>query len=179
MRVITQDGNIIEATMRYVTLDGNIIEGATRHVTIEWEGPFTIEHVLTLTDKKDYGLYQIYDRGKRFYIGKTEGKSFRDRFKEHKRNNKWLKEIEKPLIRIGRIAVKDYEDEPKDDRWTDWRRLLQDVEKLLIYYHSQRDYQLINKRDTKTYNGPPLYIVNKGDTDNLDKIVTSNNLDTH
>jgi hypothetical protein len=173
LRVITQDGNIIEATMRYVTLDGNIIEGATRHVTIEWEGPFTIEHVLTLTDKKDYGLYQIYDRDKLLYIGKAEEISFSARLENHE----ILRKVEDKdaEIRIGRIAVGDYEDEPENDRWTDWRRLLQDVEALQIFTHKPPK----NRDHTRTYKGPPLYVVNKGDIGNLDKIVTSNNLDTH
>ena len=61
-------------------------------------------------------------------------------------------------IRIGRIAVEDYKDEPENNRWTDWRRLLQDVEALQIFKHKPPE----NTKNTQTYNGPPLYVVNKG-----------------
>ena len=175
MRVITQDGNIIEATMRYVTLDGNIIEGATRHVTIKWEGPFTIEDVLTLTDKEaDYGLYQIYDRDKLLYIGKAEEWTFGSRVEQSLRRLKKVEDKDAE-IRIGRIAEEDYEYEPEYNRWTDWRRLLQDVEALQIFTHKPPK----NTLNTKTYNGPHLYVVNKRDIGKLDQIVTSNNLDRH
>ena len=156
MRVITLSGNIVEATMRYVTQDGNIIEGAIRYVTIEWEGPLTIEEVRPLNKDEDYGLYQIYNRDKLLYIGKAEEISFSARLENHE----ILRKVEDKdaKIRIGRIAVEDYEDEPENNRWTDWRRLLQDVEALQIFKHKPPE----NTHNTQTYNGPPLYVVNKG-----------------
>ena len=138
-----------------------------RDVTIEWEGPFTIEEVLTMNDQHDdYGLlYQIYGKHRIFgensllYIGRAQYTTLGARLKQH--FTKWLDEEEGVWIRIGRIADEDYEDKPSD--CPDWSELLTNVEALQIYWHSPPQ----NSTNISTYNGPPLYVVNKGNRGDL------------
>ena len=142
-----------------------------RPVTIEWEGPFTLGHVIASKkdEDEDLGLYQIYDycisskTEKLLYIGKAEYWTFGDRLRQHRDESKWLREVERVLVRIGRIARADYKDERHTD-WPDWRKLLQNVEALQIYWHSPPR----NLKCTKTYNRPPLYVVNKGKRGSLE-----------
>ena len=114
-----------------------------RTVTIEWEGPFTIEHVLTLKDRqKGYGLYQIYGShlvygpGSLLYIGMTKT-SFGDRIKGDLKARKGIlceDEPENLKVRIGRIVNIDGSDAPSD--WKNLKQVLHNAEKLEIYRHT-------------------------------------------
>ena len=138
-----------------------------RDVTIEWEGPFTIGEVLTMNDQHDdysllyqiYGKHRIFGENSLLYIGRAQYTTLGARLKQHL--TKWLDEEEGVWIRIGRIADEDYEDKPPD--CPDWSELLTNVEALQIYLHSPPR----NSTNINTYNGPPLYVVNKGNRGDL------------
>lgn len=87
-------------------------------ITIEWEGPFTLDHVINKCDDggehphydgKDYGLYQIYGRHilddpkapsykSLLYLGNATDQTFSSRFRTHKRS--WLEHEWKESISI-------------------------------------------------------------------------------
>ena len=113
-----------------------------RQITIEWEGPFTIEHVLKLKDRqKDYGLYQIYGPHPVYgpdsllYIGMTKT-SFGDRILGDLAYPNGIlceDEPENLKVRIGRIVNIDGSDAPSDRKK---KQVIHDAEKLQIYRHT-------------------------------------------
>jgi len=115
-------------------------------IKIEWEGPFKVDDVINrmdragehpLWDGEDYGLYQIYGEhtlcGKNtlLYIGIVTGRTFSQRFREHKG---WLDKDQKEEdinIYLGRI----YDDRRhlSNELWTADVKI---TEKILIYIYS-------------------------------------------
>lgn len=137
-----------------------------RSVRIEWEGPFSVQDVLKLSDKEqDYGLYQIYGRhvifgfGSLLYIGMARDQTLAARFRQHQAE--WLSNEEAVTVRVGRIVSEDYAHEPP--QWPDWCRLLTDAEALEIYSHSPP----YNASNISEYKGQPLRIINIGERGSL------------
>ena len=123
-----------------------------RIVRIEWEGPYTFEYALTLNDEEeDYGVYQVYGEhvvfgaGAFLYIGLARDQTFGRRLSQH---GDWIEEGDK--IVVGRIH------DPPD--WSDWHKLLEDVEALEIYWHSPP----YNSKNINHYHGQPLILMNEG-----------------
>lgn len=139
-----------------------------RNVGVEWEGPFSIDKVLELTDEnKDFGIYQIYGRhiifgtGSLLYIGETNT-TFGQRFKtEHK---VWLDEEEGVFIHVGRIMSEDYDAYGR-------KQVIEDTEALTIYWHSPP----YNSCHVQRYKRQPLKVVNLGKRGSLDKEYSSSN----
>jgi len=116
-------------------------------IEIEWEGPLDLEEIIKEKtdggkspdyDGNDYGLYQIYGKhilngdDTLLYIGKTTGKTFSNRFKEHRR--KWLSEEENIQIYLGRVYNPKRHSE--EDDWESWEDDIELAEKILIYKYS-------------------------------------------
>lgn len=135
-----------------------------RSVCVVWDVPCSRTEVLTKKDiDKDCGLYQIYGHhvvfgpGSLLYVGMTGKRSFGTRFSEHEA---WLQYESDILIRLGRLRVGDYKQEPD---WADWAKLLGDVEALTIYWHTPP----YNSHHITRYKGPSLRIRNMGDRGRL------------
>ena len=134
-----------------------------RIVRIEWEGPYTFADVLSLNDEeRDYGVYQVYGKhvvfgaGTFLYIGLARDQTFGRRLSQH---DDWIEEDDK--IVVGRIAESDYKHDPPD--WSDWHKLLEDVESLEIYWHSPP----YNSKNIRDYHGQPLILINDGERGRL------------
>ncbi len=137
-----------------------------RRARIRWEGPVSIEDVLSLTDDEhDYGLYQVYGYhvvfgpGALLYIGMARDQTFAARVRQH--HVEWLREENDVRMRIGRISPEDYEHDPQG--WKDWEKLVTDTEALLIYWHSPP----YNSRNISEYRGQALHVQNWGDRGSL------------
>ena len=134
-----------------------------RIVRIEWEGPYTFADVLSLNDEeRDYGVYQVYGEhvvfgaGTFLYIGLARDQTFGRRLSQH---DDWIEEDDK--IVVGRIAESDYKHDPPN--WSDWHKLLEDVESLEIYWHSPP----YNSKNINHYYGQPLILINEGERASL------------
>jgi hypothetical protein len=131
---------------------------------IEWEGPLSIDMVLTKNGEDDYGLYQVYvhhlvfGAGALVYIGKSERQTFATRFGQHWED--WLKWESDVSIRLGRIAEGYYR---TDDNWQEWMEILSDVERLTVFWHTPP----YNSHYIKGYQGPALRIQNWGNRGSL------------
>jgi len=116
-------------------------------IEIKWEGPLGLEEVIKEKtdggerpdyDGDDYGLYQIYGKhilngeDTLLYIGKTTGKTFSGRFKQHRK--KWLSEEDNIQIYLGRVYNSKRHSE-RDD-WGSWEDDIETAEKILIYKYS-------------------------------------------
>jgi hypothetical protein len=124
-------------------------------ITIEWEGPFTLNHVLNKCvdggkpghwhGNEDYGLYQIYGRHilddpklndpkdpaynpSLLYIGEATEQTFTRRIGNHKKS--WLKHEWKPIsIHLGKFKETDCTDK-------EWKADVLLAERILIYTYS-------------------------------------------
>jgi hypothetical protein len=122
--------------------------GAMHRITIEWEGPFTLDHVIKKYDDggehphydgKDYGLYQIYGRHildvpkapsykSLLYIGEATEQTFASRFRGHKRS--WLEHEWKESISIHIGRFNGYDTDKT------WKADVLLAERILIYTYS-------------------------------------------
>jgi hypothetical protein len=118
-------------------------------VQILWEGPFTIDQVLTGAQRHKSGVYQIYGQHVVFgsdallYLGMTGRQLFGARFKQHW--ERWLRYESDISIRLGSL----------DDANVP---LLADVEALTIWWHSPP----YNSKNIWQYEGVRLRIQNLG-----------------
>jgi hypothetical protein len=151
-----------------------------RQITIEWEGPFTIKHVLKLTDRqKDYGLYQIYGPHPVYgpdsllYIGRTDT-SFSNRIEGHLKPLEGIMSEDEPenlKVRIGRIVNIDGSNTPSD--WKNLKRVLRDAERIQIYRHTPA-YNSHHIADWQIpHDGQVLSVENTGCHGKLVKTLTS------
>ena len=108
-----------------------------RLVRVHWDPPRSLKETLDLTDtENDYGVYQVYGEhvvfgsGALLYIGKARDQTFGTRFDQHRA---WLKHESDPLVRVGRLREDDYE---QKRGWSDWKKAIDCVEELTIYWHS-------------------------------------------
>lgn len=126
---------------------------------LDWTGPFSLEEVLQLTGKDDYGIYQVsgshvvFGRDSLLYIGRAVGVTFGARFQQHA---SWVMQESGVEIRLARPRKGDY---AEDDDWKEWDGLARDCEALNIYWHSPP----YNSRGLNAYKGNPLRIQNCGE----------------
>lgn len=107
----------------------------THIIHIEWEGPYALNTISTLTDRtKDYGIYQIYGSHTVYgshvllYIGKADRQTFGVRItQEFWQLNKDARAVQ---VYVGRLAGAQA---PSLEQWS---RDIADAEKLLIYAHA-------------------------------------------
>ncbi len=138
----------------------------SRRVRIKWNGPLTTDQLSTCdwTNDNRYGLYQIYGHhvvfgaGALLYVGMARDQPFATRFAQHA---SWLTEEQGITIRLGLIVPEDYAHE--SPHWTDWKRLLNDVEALTIHFHSPP----YNSKNISSYRGQPLLVQNWGNRGSL------------
>lgn len=102
-------------------------------IHIDWEGPFQLTELDTLTDlEKDYGIYQIYGNHILYghsllYIGKSDLQTIGKRVSQE---NWWdTNDSNNLCIYVGRLAG---ESTPSEEQWSNEIDL---AEKLLIYAH--------------------------------------------
>lgn len=129
-----------------------------RLVRVHWDPPRSLEATLGLTDKtNDYGVYQVYGEhvvfgsGALLYIGKARDQTFGARFDQHQA---WLKNESDILVRVGRLRQDDYKKE--EPHWTDWKKAIDCVEELSIYWHSPP----YNSKCIVRYGNQPLRVQN-------------------
>lgn len=133
-------------------------------VILKWKKFDKLEDVLDKTNADDYGVYQIlgyhavFEDDSLLYIGLAKKRSFGARFKEHQ---DWLKAEADITIYLGRVNSID-----DNENYTEktWRNIIDDVEALLIYYHSP-------PYNSRCISEPPsntrLRIINTGDYGSL------------
>lgn len=123
---------------------------ANRIIHIEWEGPYTLDSISTLTDAKDFGVYQIYGSHAVYgshvllYIGKADRQTFGVRIPQeaHWQLNKDARAVQ---VYVGRLAG---ETTPSLEQWS---QEITDAEKLLIYAHvPASNSQYINRIPEQT-----------------------------
>jgi len=131
----------------------------TRIIHIEWEGPYTLNSISTLTDAKDFGVYQIYGSHAVYgsqvllYIGKADRQTFGVRIKQELwQLNKDARAVQ---VYIGRLAG---ETTPSTEQWS---QDIADAEKLLIYAHAPAsNSQYINQIPEQTLRD--IHVLNWG-----------------
>jgi hypothetical protein len=107
----------------------------TRRINIQWEGPFPLNNLDKVDDKRrDYGLYQVYGSHPVYgsdvlvYIGRTADQTFSSRLK--KEYWKWNPAgIENMQVHVGRLIGNET---PSD---LEWSNEIIDAEQLLIVAH--------------------------------------------
>jgi hypothetical protein len=136
-----------------------------RLVRIEWDPPLAFSDALKKDDPdKDYGVYLIeghnllYGCKGALYLGQACDQCFADRLKRYE---PWLKDEQDVSIRLGRLRTGDYEEDPP--QWSDWFKLLGDVEALTIRWHGFP----YNSEHIASYSGQPLRVQNWGHRGNL------------
>lgn len=108
-----------------------------------------------MNGEEDGGIYQIYGNHLVFgqksllYIGMVNGgnSTFGARFDAHQK--RWLLEDQAEVdifIHVGRLMKGDYQGQPG------WATLVEEIEKLLIYYHSPP----YNSHHINSYNSIPM-----------------------
>jgi hypothetical protein len=104
-------------------------------IHIDWEGPFTMKEVQRLKAASDRGLYQVYGHHAAYgsdvllYIGKAARDAFGERIP---RETWWADNRDAGQIKfyVGRLHG------VRVPRKTDWERLIDRAERLLIFAHS-------------------------------------------
>jgi hypothetical protein len=137
-----------------------IMTTMTTHIIhIEWEGPYTLDSISTLTNAKDFGVYQIYGSHAVYgshvllYIGKADRQTFGVRI----RQELWQlnKDARAVQVYVGRLAG---ETTPSMEQWS---QEIADAEKLLIYAHAPAsNSQYINQIPEQTLRD--VHILNWG-----------------
>ena len=112
-----------------------------RLMRVDWDAPRSLDAILELADREhDFGIYQVYGAHVVFgsdallYIGKARDQTFRARFEQHKA--KWLRFESDVRIRVGRLHADSYKGKKADPTWSDWKKAIDCVEELTIYWHS-------------------------------------------
>lgn len=130
-------------------------------VKIKWYGPFRVDSVVEqFNDYKDFGVYMITrDWGgyseKIVYIGMTYLLDFSTRLSEHRIY--LLPQLRGNIrVRIGRLVEKRSSQER-----------LRNVENLLILKYTPE----YNQKETSTYTGRDLRVVNLGRRGTLDRVI--------
>jgi hypothetical protein len=110
---------------------------APRTIHISWEGPVSLQAAQNLNDwSRDFGVYQVYGAHPVYgpnvllYIGRSEKRSFGERFREHQC---WLdsnQDKNQLQIYVGRLHT--YNSTPDNQ---EWERQIREAESLLIYAH--------------------------------------------
>ena len=104
-------------------------------IHIEWDGPYPLGTVKSLTGPTDYGVYQIYGghpvygSSALLYIGRAVDQYFGQRISQEEQ---WLynRDAGRVEVYVGRLSDSQT---PDDATWTKHIRL---AERLLIYAHS-------------------------------------------
>ncbi len=137
-------------------------------VVISWE-KIGMSDLSKLKDKhEDSGVYMIsgfhpvFGDDSLLYIGQTKEQTFGDRFKQHK---KWMKsegEEGNLLVYVGRVFSINDDEDYKEKLW---ENIIEDVEALLIYFHTPP----YNSRSVDKFPEPKndLRIINIGDYGDL------------
>ena len=109
-------------------------------IEIYWKGPFKITKIGEKRNK-DYdsgkGIYQIYGTHNIYgpetllYIGKTQDRTFAERFSEHKEWVEW--EPTGVDVYIGKLGGKD---KMTESNWGSWNNQIDRAERLLIFFCS-------------------------------------------
>ena len=153
------------STIKVTTQTSDEFQGITlKLVRIEWEGPLSLAEVIQRDGTEDYGLYMIeghnllYGCKGGLYFGVACDQTYATRMKQHEGWLKWEQDV---TIRLGRLRMEDYKNEPPD--WADWCQLVADIEALTIYWHAFP----YNSRHIWSYSGQPLRVQNWGSRGNL------------
>lgn len=104
-------------------------------IHIEWDGPYRLDAVKSLTGPTDYGIYQIYGGHPVYgstallYIGLAAAQYFGDRIPQE---TQWLdnRDAGRVEVYVGRLSGSKT---PDDETWDKQIRL---AERLLIFAHS-------------------------------------------
>lgn len=104
-------------------------------IHIEWDGPYRLDEIRSLTGSTDYGVYQIYGghpvygNAALLYIGLAAGQHFGQRILQEIQwtDNRDAGRVE---VYVGRFAG---DTTPNDD---DWDKQIRLAERLLIFAHS-------------------------------------------
>lgn len=131
-------------------------------IHVQWNGPYSLEQVSTLSNKShDYGVYQVYGSHPIYgsdvllYIGKASQQTFATRLKQEP----WLYNQDAGNIKfyVGRLAAKQTPAEPE------WDQQISLVEALLVHSHwPARNSQYVQSLGSNAAQLSNIHILNWG-----------------